>query len=85
MCETHRLNNLLDILFQQYTKYANSYINDTKDSLQKLPADIYENSILVKFNVENLYSNIPLVLGLETIAYWIKGIIERTTVYILLP
>ena len=72
VCETHRLSNLLDILLQPYTKYVKSYIKDTKDFLTKLPENIDENSILVTFDVENLYSNIPHDLGLEAIDFWIN-------------
>ena len=72
VCETHRLSNLLDILLQPYTKYVKSYIKDTKDFLQKLPENVDENSILVTFDVENLYSNIPHDLGLEAIDFWIN-------------
>ena len=72
VCETHRLINLLDILLQPYTKYVKSYIKDTKDFLKKLPENIDENSILVTFDVENLYSNIPHDLGLEAIDFWIN-------------
>ena len=72
VCETHRLSNLLDILLQPYTKYVKSYMKDTKDFLKKLPENIDENSILVTFDVENLYSNIPHDLGLEAIDFWIN-------------
>ena len=71
-CETHRLSNLLDILLQPYTKHIKSYIKDTKDFLQKLPTELTENSILVSFDVVNLYSNIPHNLGLEAITYWLN-------------
>ena len=72
VCETHRLSNLVDILLQPYTKYIKSYIKDTKDFLQKIPENIEENSILVTFDVENLYSNIPHDLGLEAIKFWLS-------------
>ena len=70
-CETHRLSNLLDILLQPYTKFIKSYIKDTKDFLQKLPENIIKSSILVSFDVVNLYSNKPHDLGLEAIKFWL--------------
>ena len=76
-CETHRLSNLIDILLQPYTKYIKSYVKDTKDFLQKLPHQIPEDSILVSFDVESLYSNIPHDLGLEAIAFWINKYPQR--------
>lgn len=76
-CETHRLSNLLDILLQPYAKHIKSYIKDTKDFLQKLPTEIPENSILVSFDVVNLYSNIPHELGLEAIKFWLNKFPEE--------
>ena len=72
VCETHRLSYFIDILLQPYTKYIKSYVKDTKDFLQKLPSDISQDIILVSFDVESLYSNIPHDLGLEAIAFWIN-------------
>ena len=59
-------------MLQPYTKYIKSYVKDTKDFLLKLPHQIPEDSILVSFDVESLYSNIPHDLGLEAIAFWIN-------------
>ena len=71
-CETHRLSNLLDILLQPYTKYIKSYIKDTQEFLQKLPEQVVEESILVSFDVVNLYSIIPHGLGIEAISFWLN-------------
>ena len=71
-CETHRLSNFLDILLQPYAKYVKSYIKDTKDFLEKIPKQIDKESILVSFDVENLYSNIPHELGLKAISFWLN-------------
>ena len=38
--------------------------------MHKLPSHISQNSILVSFDVESLYSNIPHDLGLEAITFW---------------
>ena len=58
-CETHRLSNLIDILLQPYTKHIKSYIKDTKDFLSKLPTSTNPDTLLVSFDVVNLYTNIP--------------------------
>ena len=50
-CETHRQSYLIDILLQSYTKYIKSYIKYTNDFLQKLPHEIFNDSILVCFDV----------------------------------
>ena len=38
----------------------------------QLPSTITENTILVSFDVHNLYSNLPHDLGLEAIENWMK-------------
>ena len=71
-CETHRLSNLLDILLQPFSKYVKSYIKDTQDFLNKLPEQVDPQSMLVSFDVVNLYSNIPHDLGVEAISFWLN-------------
>lgn len=70
-CETHRISNLLDILFKPYISKVHSYIRDTVDFLNTIPEKINPQSILVSFDVTNLYSNIPHDLGLTAIEHWI--------------
>ena len=48
-----------------------SYIKDTNDFLNYLPQATKNGTILVSFNVTNLYSNIEHNLGLEAIEYWL--------------
>ena len=69
-CETHRLSNLIDILLQPYTKLIKNYIKDTTDFLSKLPTSTNPDTLLVSFDVVNLYTNIPHDLGIEAIEYW---------------
>ena len=59
-------------MLQPYTKYVKSYIKDTQDFLQKIPEQVVEESILVSFDVVNLYSNIPHNLGIEAISFWLN-------------
>ena len=66
-CETHTLSNLIDILLQPYTKHIKSYIKDTTDFLSKLPTSTNPDTLLVSFDVVNLYTNIPHDLGIEAI------------------
>ena len=72
ICETHRLSNFIDILLQPYSKHVKSYIKDTTDFLSKLPQSTDSNAILVSFDVENLYTNIPHKLGIEAIQFWLE-------------
>ena len=71
-CETHRLSNLIDILLKPFLTKVRSYIRDTMDFLNNLPERTPPGSILVSFDVTNLYSNIPHDLGINAIKYWLN-------------
>ena len=71
-CETHRLSELIDILLRPFTKHVKSYVWDTTDFLSQLPPQVFENAILVSFDVVKLYSNIPHDLGIKAIDCWLK-------------
>ena len=49
-----------------------SYLRDTTDFLNHLPSEISENTLLVSFDVQSLYSNIPHQLGEKAIHYWLR-------------
>ena len=70
-CETHRISYLLDVLLKPYVDKVQSYIRDTIDFLNTIPEKVNTESILVSFDVTNLYSNIPHELGLAAIEHWI--------------
>lgn len=71
VCLTSRLSNFIDIILKPLVKYVTSYLKDTTDFLRQLPRTTDENTILVSFDVESLYSNICHELGLEAIKYWL--------------
>ena len=73
ICETHRLSNFIDILLQPYSKHVKSYIKDSTNFLSKLPYSSDPNAILVSFDVETLYTNIPHKLGIEDIQFGWKN------------
>lgn len=68
----HRLSNFLDILLKPLTKYVKSYIKDYTDSLNKLPKEIPNDSLLVFLDEENLYTIITHYFGLDAIKYWLE-------------
>ena len=39
--------------------------------MNHLPLEVPENALLVSFDVQSLYSNIPHKLGIEAITYWL--------------
>ena len=71
-CQTHRLSNLIDILLRPFTKHVTSYLRDTTDFLNNIPENVPKDTILVSFDIESLYSNIPHALGLEAVDYWLE-------------
>ena len=71
-CQAHRLSNLLDILLRPLTKRVKSYLRDTTKFLNHLPSEISENTLLVSFDVQSLYSNIPHQVGEKAINYWLR-------------
>ena len=54
-----------------YITKVQSYVRDTVDFLNTIPEKINPESILVSFDVTNLYSNIPHELGLTAIEWWL--------------
>ena len=71
-CQTHGLSNLIDILLHPFTKHVTSYLRDTTDFLNTIPATVPKVTILASFDIESLYSNIQHALGLETADYWLE-------------
>lgn len=73
VCETHRLSNFLDIILKPFVKKVRSFVRDDLDFLNHLPVTVNLETIIVSFDVVNLYTNIPHDYGLEAIAYWLDN------------
>lgn len=71
-CETHRLSNLVDILLKPFIQKVKSYVRDDLDFLNYVPETVPQNTLLVSFDVVNLYTNISHDLGLEAIKSWLS-------------
>ena len=76
-CETHRLSNLIDILLKPYIQKVKSYIRDDIDFLSHIPTTVPQGSLLVSFDVVNLYTNMSHELGLPAVTFWYKIIHTR--------
>ncbi|XP_036362142.1 uncharacterized protein LOC118765009 [Octopus sinensis] len=72
-CETHCLSNFLDTLLKPFLKHIKNYVRDDIDMLNHLPKTVNEKTLLVSFDVINLYSNIPHTLGIEAITFWLNN------------
>ena len=46
-------------------------MKDTTDFLKQIPNNVPDDTLLVSFDVESLYSNIDHKIGLEAVSYWI--------------
>ncbi|NQY54827.1 MAG: hypothetical protein HRT42_14805, partial [Campylobacteraceae bacterium] len=71
---TSKLSELLDILLKPFYSKIPSYIRDSTDYLNKLPTltpEEVSDSLIITCDVENMYSNITLNLGLKAITYWV--------------
>ena len=68
-CETYRLSNLIDILLKPYIQKVKSYIRDDIDFLSHIPTTAPQGSLLVSFDVVNLYINISHELGLRAVNF----------------
>ena len=71
-CETHRLSNLIDILLKPFIEKVKSYVRDDIDFLNYIPKTVPSNTLLVSFDVVNLYTKIPHELGIEAINSWLS-------------
>ena len=69
-CLMHGLSKLLFILLRPLTERVKINLIDSLDFLNHLPPEVPENTLLVSFDVESLYSNIPHDLGKEVFSYW---------------
>ena len=70
-CPTNKLSKLIDILIQLFLNKILSYIRYNIDFLNSIPEKIDTNTLIVTFNVTNLYCNIPYELGKQAITFWI--------------
>ena len=67
------LSNLIDILLKPFLLHVKSYVKDNLDFLSKCSRENYEDTLLVTFDVVNLYTNIPHTFGLEALDYWLEN------------
>ncbi|XP_036365358.1 uncharacterized protein LOC118766193 [Octopus sinensis] len=69
---TQQLSHFRDVLLKPLCPLIPSYIRDDIDFLTHIPNTVPENTILARFDVTNLYTNIPHTLGLEGIKQWVE-------------
>ena len=67
ICPTRPLSNLIGILLKPFLLHVTSYVKDNLGFLSKCSRENYEDTLLVTFNMVNLYTNIPHTFGLEAL------------------
>ena len=67
------MSNLIDILSKPFLLHGKSYVKDNLDFLSNCSRKNYEDTLLVTFDVVNLYTNIPHTFGLEALDYWLEN------------
>ena len=63
-----------------FLQHVKNYVRDDIDVLTHLPEHIIEETLLLSFDVTNLYTNISHSLGLEAVMFWqvkFSGLIHR--------
>ena len=73
ICPTRPLSNLIDILLKPFLLHVKSYVKDNLDFLSKYSRENYEDTLLVTFDVVNLYTKLPHTFGLEALDYWLEN------------
>ena len=72
-CPTRPRSNLIDILSKPLFLHFKSYGKDSLDVLTKCSRESYEDTLIVKLDVVNLYTNIPRTFGLEALDYRLEN------------
>ena len=67
------LSNLIDILLKPFLLHVKSYVKDNLDFLSKCSRENYKDTLLVTFDVVDLYTNIPHTFGLEALNYRLEN------------
>ncbi|XP_029647711.1 uncharacterized protein LOC115221649 [Octopus sinensis] len=68
----------MGILLKPFLNYIKSYIRDNLDMLNHLPEKVKEETVLVRFDVINLYTNISHNYGIEATQDWLDKYPEET-------
>ena len=63
---------MIDILLKAFLLHVKIYVKDNLDSLSKCSRENYEDTLLVTFDVANLYTNLPHTFELEALNYWLE-------------
>ena len=73
ICPTRPLSNLIDIILKLFLLHVKSYVKDNLDFLSKYSRENDEDTLLVTFDVVNLYINIPHTFVLEALDYLLEN------------
>ena len=67
------MNKLIDIFLKPFLLHLKNYVEDNLHFLSKSSGENYEDTLLVTFDVDNLYTNIPHTSVLKALNYWLEN------------
>ena len=73
ICPIRPLSNLIDILLKPFFLHVKSYVKDNLNFLSKCSRENHEDTLLVTFDVVNLYTHIQHTFRLEALDYWLQN------------
>lgn len=73
-CETHHLCNFLDIRLKPFLSFVKSAIRDDINMLKQHSTKINEWTLLVTFDVVNLFTDVPHDYNIEAITFCLEKI-----------
>ena len=76
-CPTNGLSKLIDISLQPSRNNIKRYIRDSIDFLNSIPEKIDPNTLIVTFDVTNLWMSILHELGKQAIAYYTQDLTKN--------
>ena len=67
------MSNLIDIFLKPFLLHVKNYVEDKLPFLSKSSGKNYEHTLLVTFDVDNLYTNIPHTFRLNAQNYCLEN------------
>ena len=72
LCSTNKFSKLTNIPQQPFLNKIKTYIRDGINFLNSIPQHTDPHTLMVLFNITNLYSNVPNELGKQVTSIWIE-------------
>ena len=70
---TQALSSFIEKLLKPIVPCLTTYVKDDWHFIKQLPTTLKYGATLYSCDLENLYTSIPIGLGLEDISYWLNN------------